>query len=899
MSNGRTAPQAAWYTLESTEVLDRLESRSSGLTDHEAEDLRRRYGENTLVVTPPVPWWKILIRQVRSPIVALLAVAALGAWLVGDRLEAAAILAVLAVNTSLGFAMEFWARQQMDALRRLEVQRASVRRGGRVSQIDSRLLVPGDIVLVEAGEAVPADGRLMTATELRVVEAPLTGEALPVHKNADPLSKEASEIPLAERTSMVYKGTLVAAGSAEAVVVATGSATEIGQITELVLETEAMSSPLERRLDVLGRRLVWIALGISAVVAGLGLLRSEEWWLMVETGIALAIAAIPEGLPVVATIALAVGMRRMAQRKALIRRLSAVETLGSTTVVCADKTGTLTAGEMTAVALRLGGRSVDVSGTGYSPEGEFLIAGDPVDVQGDSSLQLALRIGALTNRAEIVDDDGIWQVVGDPTEAALLVMAQKAGLERGDLREVFPELEQIPFSSERMWMATLHETPDRTRTVYVKGAPDRLIARSTRVCLGDRTAPLDDARRRELQEANRELASQGLRVLALAAREVESSARLSESMVDDLLFVGLVGITDPPAPRVEETVRDLTGAGIRTVMITGDQALTALAVGRQLGLVSSSEEVAEGRFGRQEEEDPARLDDVGVFSRVSPADKLRIVEAFQQRGEIVSMLGDGVNDAPALKRADIGVAMGGRGTDVAKETAALVLLDDRFETLCMAVKEGRIIFDNIRKFVFYLFSCNLAEVLVLFIAGLFALPLPLLPLQILWLNLVTDVFPALALAVEPAEPGVMRRRPRDPQAAILSRRFLTLTGLYATLLTATTLGAFIWSLTVWQVESAHAVTLAFMTLALAQLLHVFNARSSKAVILSRRLFGNPWVWAAFGLTVGLQLLAVYEPHLVRVLHTVPLGARDWGLVLLASFLPLLVGQGWKILRRRG
>lgn len=668
MSNGRTAPQAAWYTLESTEVLDRLESRSSGLTDHEAEDLRRRYGENTLVVTPPVPWWKILIRQVRSPIVALLAVAALGAWLVGDRLEAAAILAVLAVNTSLGFAMEFWARQQMDALRRLEVQRASVRRGGRVSQIDSRLLVPGDIVLVEAGEAVPADGRLMTATELRVVEAPLTGEALPVHKNADPLSKEASEIPLAERTSMVYKGTLVAAGSAEAVVVATGSATEIGQITELVLETEAMSSPLERRLDVLGRRLVWIALGISAVVAGLGLLRSEEWWLMVETGIALAIAAIPEGLPVVATIALAVGMRRMAQRKALIRRLSAVETLGSTTVVCADKTGTLTAGEMTAVALRLGGRSVDVSGTGYSPEGEFLIAGDPVDVQGDSSLQLALRIGALTNRAEIVDDDGIWQVVGDPTEAALLVMAQKAGLERGDLREVFPELEQIPFSSERMWMATLHETPDRTRTVYVKGAPDRLIARSTRVCLGDRTAPLDDARRRELQEANRELASQGLRVLALAAREVESSARLSESMVDDLLFVGLVGITDPPAPRVEETVRDLTGAGIRTVMITGDQALTALAVGRQLGLVSSSEEVAEGRFGRQEEEDPARLDDVGVFSRVSPADKLRIVEAFQQRGEIVSMLGDGVNDAPALKRADIGVAMGGRGTDVAKST---------------------------------------------------------------------------------------------------------------------------------------------------------------------------------------------------------------------------------------
>ena len=885
-----------WHRMGRDDALAQLASRCRGLSEAEASRRLRRWGENALVVSRPTPWWRILMRQLRSFIVLLLAAAVVGAFLVGDRLEAIAIGAVLLLNTGVGFSMELWARQAMEALRRLEVQRATVRRNDRTLQIDARALVPGDVILVEAGEAVPADARLLEATELQMIEAPLTGESAPVLKTAARASAHAESIPLAERSTMLYKGTLAAVGSGEAVVVATGAATEIGRITELVLETPESRSPLERRLDVLGRRLVWIALAIAGLVAGLGILRREEWWLMVETGIALAIAAIPEGLPVVATMTLAVGMRRMARRNALVRRLSAVETLGSATVICSDKTGTLTAGEMTVVAYRLCRSSIEVTGSGYGSEGEFRVAGEPVEVRADPDLSLAIRAGALANRADIADDRDSGGVRGDPTEAALLVAARKAGFDRRQLLEAEPEVGQVPFSSERMLMATFHDRPEGGRVVYVKGAPDRVLELSHQIVCDGANSRLDAARRRQVRDANDELASGGLRVLALAYRTLGSAEEAAIGALRHLTFIALVGITDPPAPRVEATVRGLAGAGIRTVMITGDQAKTALAVGRQLGLVDSAAEVLPGDLLSQASGDEVarRLDRVGVMSRVSPVDKLRVVEAFQSRGEIVAMIGDGVNDAPALKRADIGVAMGGRGTDVAKETADLVLRDDRLETLFVAVKEGRIIYDNIRKFVFYLFSCNLAEVLVLFIAGLVALPLPLLPLQILWLNLVTDVFPALALAAEPADVGVMKRPPRDPQATILSRDFLLLTGFYGATLTVATLAVFLWSLRRWEVEPERAVTLAFMTLALSQLLHVFNARSERPVIFGRRLFANGWVWGAIALTVGLQLLAVYEPRLSRTLQTTPLTGRDWGLVLLGSSLPLVVGQVWKL-----
>lgn len=891
---------ASWHSQPVDRVLACLRSGEGGLTDAEAARRLERYGPNLLKPARPPSALRILWDQARSLVILLLFVAAAGALLVGDHLEAAAIGAVLVLNTGIGFWMEWRARVAMEALRRMQVHEAVVVRDGRERRIDARALVPGDLVVLEAGAAIAADARIVWSAELRAIEAPLTGESEPVAKSAEPVGLPADEgVPLAERASMVYKGTLVAAGSGRAVVVGTGRATEIGRIQELVEETEPERTPLERRLDSLGRRLVAIALGAAAVVSVLGVWRGGTLWPMIETGIALAIAAVPEGLPVVATITLAVGMRRMARRHALVRRLPAVETLGSTTVVCADKTGTLTAGEMTVRAVYVAGGDVEATGSGYARAGEFRIGGRAVDARSVAGLEPALRIGALANRARLLNGSGSRGIHGDPTEAALLVAASKAGLERDRLRREWPEIAEVPFSSERRWMATFHRSPGGGTVAYVKGAPDRVLEMSARALGVDAPHALDDAARRRWRSANRRLAERGLRVLAVGELDLAPDATPGPDVVRGLTFVGLIGMIDPPAPGVRETIARLHRAGVRTVMITGDQAITAAAVGRELGVIRSAEdETLDGRVIAKLSDDDltGRVGRAAVFSRVSPEDKLRIVRAYQRRGEIVGMLGDGVNDAPALRRADIGVAMGGRGTDVAKETAAVVLQDDRFETIGVAVEQGRVIFDNIRKFIFYLFSCNLSEVLVLLVAGLAGWPLPLLPLQILWLNLITDVFPALALAMEAAEPDVMSRPPRDPRSAILSRRFLALIGGFGMTLTAATLGVFLWALHVWRVELGHAVTLAFMTLGFTQLLHVFNARGREAVFRTRRWLENGWVWGAIAVTTALQLAAVYLRPLADILRTHPLGLEDWGLVGVGALLPLVAGQAWKLTR---
>ena len=914
-------PSAPWHSLSAEEVLSRLRAEEDGLSSSEAKRRLAEHGPNALFVKPPVSLWQILVDQLRSLIILLLVVATGVALLLGDHLEAAAIAAVLLVTVAIGFWVEWQARRAVEALSRMQLQSAVVLRDGERKSVDARELVPGDVIVLEAGTSVPADARLLSATELRVVEAPLTGESVPVGKTADAVETGEGQVPLGDRVSMVFKGTVTAAGAGTGVVVATGASTEIGIISELVQETRDEKTPLEERLDVLGRRLIWITLGVAGVIALLGVVRGEDLWLMAKTGLALAIAAIPEGLPVVATVTLALGMRRMARRHALVRRLPAVETLGSATVICTDKTGTLTEGQMMVTRLEVGGETVVVTGHGFAAEGELQRDGTPVGTGDIAGLEEALRIGVLTNRARLkagAEDaergkDGSAgeapepTVEGDPTEGALLVLGGKAGLTREALLERYPEVAEVPFSSERMWMATFHTNGGRGAkdavTALVKGAPDRLVDVSTTLLGPEGPVALDGAGRDRLLEQNRAMAGQGLRVLALALRELPSGETPGEESVKDLTFVGFVGMIDPPAPGVKETIERLRTAGIRTVMITGDQADTAQAVARELGVLGPHGEgtMMDGSelAALADEELPDAVATVSGFSRVSPANKLRIVQAYQERGEIVGMLGDGVNDAPALKRADIGVAMGGRGTDVAKETADLVLQNDRFETVGAAVEEGRVIYDNIRKYIFFLFSCNLSEVLVVFVAGAAGLPLPLLPLQILWLNLVTDVFPALALAVEPAEPDVMRRPPRDPQAAILSRGFMIQVGGYAFLMTGATLGVFVWGLEWRGLPLEHAVTLAFMTLALTQLFHVFNARGEGAILFTRRVFQNGWVWGAVGLTLALQLLAVYLPVLSDVLRTHPLGAADWGVVLGASAVPLFVGQLWKLRRRSG
>ncbi len=879
-----TAGVPAYHSLDPAVALARQESGRDGLAEAEAESRRVRHGPNALSTTRPRSAWRILLDQLRGVVVLLLAAAAGIALVTGDALEAAAIAVVLVLNTLLGFFTELRARRAMEALLRLEAPRAVVVREGRARTVAARDLAPGDVVLLEAGASVPADGRVLEEADLHVDEAPLTGESMPVAKSSAPVAPDA---PLPERSSMVYKGTTTAAGTARVLVVATGMQTELGRIGKLVSDVAEQDTPLEQRLDALGRRLVAFALGVAAVVAGIGALHGRSLALMLETGIALAIAAVPEGLPAVATIALAVGVRRMARRRALVRRLPSVETLGSVTVVCTDKTGTLTAGTMRATTLWLPHRELRIVAAGHADR--FLEEGRPVDPAADVVGAVALRIAALANRARVEEASTGSTVRGTPTDAALLEMARSAGAERAQLLGSWPEEAELPFSSARGLMATFHRAADGTLVAHVKGAPGRVLATCDRLLTEGGERRLEDTERDRIVARNEAMAGDGQRVLALACGPVEAP---TAAALRGLAFVGLIGLTDPPAEGVEDTIRVLRGAGIRTVMITGDQAPTARAVARSLGLAHDGARVLGGRELQHLRGDAlaSRVGDVSVFSRVSPEDKLEIVAAFQARGDIVAMIGDGVNDAAALKKADVGVAMGMRGTDVAKEAADVVLQDDRFRTIGAAVEEGRVIYDNIRKFVFYLFSCNLAELLVLLIAGIAGLPLPLTPLQILWLNLVTDTFPALALALEPAERSIMKRRPRRPGEAILSGPFVRAVGFYAALITAATLLPFVIMTSGAFGAPDHAITVSFVTLALAQLFHLGTARSREPVLRPRRAFSNPWALGAVALVLVLQVLAVYAPPLVAVLDTRPLTWREWVVVLGFSLMPALIGQ---------
>lgn len=888
-----------WHALTSADVVGRLATSRDGLSRTEAAARLAKHGRNVLAVAAPEAAWRILARQFASVVVWLLVAAVVFALFAGDEADALAVGVVLLLNVAIGFATELRARRAVEALRALDVPHATVVRDRVAADVDAATLVPGDVIRLEAGAAVPADARLLAGTELRMVEAALTGESLPVAKQAEP--PVATDAPLAERATMVYKGTAVAAGSAHAVVVATGANTEVGRIGTLVGSVAEERTPLERRLDVLGRRLALVAIAVGAVVAMLDFMEGTSITQVLLIGIAVAVAAVPEGLPAVVTITMAVGVRRMARRHALIRRLPTVESLGSTTVVCTDKTGTLTLGEMTATTFWTAdgaqwperGQEITVTGRGYEPIGEFFSGQAPIRADDVPALRRALEIGALANRAGLVHgDDDAWKARGDPTEAALLVAAHKGGIDRDNLLREWPETAELPFSSERMVMATYHRVSGDRVVAFAKGAPGRMLERCDRVVTATGERPMDTAARETVLAANESLAARGLRVLALAAGPV---AGTDDAHLHALAFVGLVGMVDPPAPGVQETIRDLRAAGIRTIMLTGDQRLTAKAIALMLGVTTEDEETLDGRDVEAMTDDALaeRVAHAGAFSRVSPEAKLRIVGALRRSGEIVAMLGDGVNDAPALRRADVGVAMGRRGTDVAKEAAGVILADDRFPTIGVAVEEGRVIYANIRRFVFYLLSGNLAEIMVLVAAGLIGLPTPLRALQILWVNLVTDTFPALALAFEPADPGVMRQPPRDPRAPLLSRRMLATSTGYAILIAACTLGVFVWGLMGAEAVGTaaagrRAVTLSFMTLALAQLVHLVNARHLPDEHGARP--ANRYAIMAVAITLVLQLAAIYVRPLAAVLDLMPLDGRDLGVVAALALVPLVAGM---------
>ena len=889
---------ADWYRKTRDQVVTLLKTDAeAGLDPAEVGQRLAEHGPNELVERAAKSPWRILWEQLTGTMVVILIVAALVSGFLGDWKDAVAIMAIVILNAVLGFSQEYRAEQAMAALKQMAVPTVKVRRNGQVREISARELVPGDIVLLEAGALVPADGRLLEAINLRVEEAALTGESEPVEKSARAL--ERVDLPVGDRINMVYMGTVVTYGRGTAVVTETGMATELGRIADLIQTVEREPTPLQRRLEQLGRGLALAAGGIVAVVFVLGLLQGESVRLMFLTAISLAVAAVPEGLPAVVTIALALGAQRMLKRQALIRKLPAVETLGSVTVICSDKTGTLTENRMTVTVLDVLGEKQEIDTLlrkGVPVADAEVLPGERPEVR---SLGLLAKAAALCNDASLeATEDGGYRAVGDPTEGALVVAAAELGLVKSDLDVRWPRVAEVPFTSERKRMTTVHRvavTSEETdapwccgaHVAFAKGAVDSLLEISERVWSGDGEIPLDDALRQRIVAANDGLAAQGQRVLGVAFRPLngdfdtspEEASADEAALEREMTFIGLVGMIDPPRPEVRDAVQTAKAAGIRPVMITGDHPLTARQIAWELGIGADDQPLTGQELARMTVDDLEEVvGAVAVYARVSPEHKLKIVQALQDRGQIVAMTGDGVNDAPALKKADIGVAMGITGTDVSKEAADMVLLDDNFATIVAAVKEGRTIYDNIRKFIKYTLTSNAGEIWVMLLAPLLGMPLPLLPLQILWINLVTDGLPGLALGVELPERDTMRRAPYHPQESIFGRglgRHVAWVGL---LMGLVSLGV---GFGTWQGGWAHWQTMLFTTLTLSQMGHALAVRSRDSLF-KIGLLSNKALLGAVLLTFVLQLAVVYLPFLQGLFNTTALTLPELVLSLLLS-----------------
>jgi Ca2+-transporting ATPase len=896
----------AWHVLTIDAVKNHLQTDTTqGLSQVEAAKRLTQYGPNSLVQARGRSIFAILLAQFRSLIVALLVAATGIAFVMGDRIEAITILVVIVLNAGIGFFTEWRAEQALTALQKQSVRSAHVVRGGIQSEIPAAELVPGDLIILAEGTRVPADGRIIESVRLKIEEAALTGESLAVTKTPEPLQE--SGAALGDRLNMAFLGTTITAGRGQLLVTATGAQSEVGKIGVLLDEAITRATPLEQKLSRLGHLLIVVVLALCAVIVVAGWLRGiTDFWHMLEIGLSLAIAAVPEGLPAVTTMTLAMGMQRMAKRRALVRRLPAVETLGSVTVICTDKTGTLTKNEMTVCVYVLDQKRVNVTGLGYEPVGAFQKDDKPVDPQADEALALAVRIGMLCNDAKVERTDGHEKVLGDPTEAALIIVGEKAAVSSAMLAAEFPRLSEVPFSSASKQMITVHRRPDGKTVAFLKGSPGTLLKASTTQLSASATSlptPLTPQDRQRWEEQNQELAKATLRVLGLAYRELPEGYDESE-LSRELTFVGLVGMRDPLRDEARAAIATCRDAGIRSVMITGDQQATAAEIARQLEIDRDFEglplRTIHGRELADLDVDGWKrvVADTAVFARVSPEHKLQIVKAFQAQGHVVAMTGDGVNDAPALKQADIGIAMGIQGTEVAKENADIVITDDNFASIVLAVEQGRVIYGNILRFLHYLLSCNLSEILTVFFALMIGWPLPLVALQILWLNLITDIFPAFALALEPSAPGVMKRAPRDTQEPLLTVRFVWLITWQGLLLAGVTLLAFGLGMRWYGSEGAglrHANTLAFMTLALSQVFHAFSARSQNRSVFTRRLFTNGWLWAAVLMCLILQGAAVYVPLLQKILHTSAPLPTDWAVILACSLLPVAVVECVKLL----
>ncbi len=919
-----------WHSLSADQVLEKLDSASNtGLTSLEAQARLEKVGLNQLKEKPRPTFFQLVIDQLKSFVILLLVAAAAISLVLGEYVDASAILAIVLLNAILGVVQESRAEEALAALKKMAAPEAQVLRDGSRISLPAPQLVPGDIVFLEAGNFIPADLRLIEAINLKIDEASLTGESNAVEKNAALILDENSS--LGDRRNSAFMGTVVSYGRGKGVVISTGMHTQLGLIADMLQSVEAEVTPLQRRLDQLGKTLGIACIAVCVIVFGVGFLEGGNPLTLFMTAVSLAIAAVPEGLPAIVTISLALGMNEMIKRHALIRRLSSVETLGSATVICSDKTGTLTQNIMTVTRIWVDGQSVDVSGSGYVPVGDFFINDKKVDLDSYPAVRTALWVGALNNDASLETIEGeegksSIRLIGDPTEGSILVAAYKAGAIAADLAESYPRENEIPFDSDRKRMVTIHSIKNPTAedispfidasrkgayAIAVKGAPDIVLKLCNRYQPMDDHMPvaMDEEKRKQVLAANDEMTRQALRVIGVAYRVVDDVAEKVDSAVveQDLVFVGLLGMIDPARPEVGPAIKEAANAGIRTIMITGDYPNTAKAIAESIGLLRPGHQVLTG----------AQLDDISdaelcsevertdVFARVSPEHKMRIVDALRANDEIVAMTGDGVNDAPAIKRADIGVAMGITGTDVAKETADMVLTDDNYVSIVSAVEQGRIIYSNIRKFVYYLISCNLAEILIIFLPTAFGrlifpadvpaeLYAPLTAIQLLWLNLVTDGAPALALGTEKGDPDIMDQKPRPPKEPIINKSMWVGVTTQFISLAAVTLTAF-WIGHNHNFEYAH--TMAFATLALGELPMAFTARSERFSILKIGVFSSKWMNLATLLSLVLILAVIYIPGVNTVFNTVPLGWREWELILPLVLVPAVVAELTKLVTR--
>jgi Ca2+-transporting ATPase len=958
-----TQPQISWHTLTPEQTLKQLATPAEqGLTSQEAARRLEIYGPNQLVEAPGVTFWRMLVDQFNNFVVIMLIVAAVISAVLGDWEEAAAILAIVILNAVLGVIQERRAEQALAALKKLATPDAQVVRNAQRQSIPSSQLVPGDIVLLEAGNYVPADIRLLEAANLRIEEAALTGESVAVQKDAN-IHLQA-DIPLGDRKNTTFMGTLVSYGRGRGVVVSTGMRTQIGLIAEMLQAVENEPTPLQQRLDQLGKALGWATLGICGVVFIVAILRFTDLGLISTSGllpylyaakgviismfmlaVGLAIAAVPEGLPAVVTISLALGMREMIQRHALIRRLSSVETLGSTTVICSDKTGTLTQNEMTLTHIWVDGKYLSITGMGRTLRGEFRENGTLVDLASYPAVSTALWVGALNNDAELIlsgakGEEQTYRMTGDPTEGALVVAAAKAGALPRPLHQAYPRVQEVPFDSERKRMITVHyihaSTPEDFSPFYqhetggyvvaIKGAPDVVLELCTHYQrMDDTQAPLTEEQRMRILNANDKMTQDALRVLGMAYRVSPSMPNMDdlEKLEQGMMFVGLVGMIDPPRPEVTPALAKASRAGIRTIMITGDFPNTARAIAQAIGLLKPNHQVMSSAELNALTEDQLKrqVEYTDVFARVSPEHKLRIVDALRKDGEVVAMTGDGVNDSPSIKRANIGVAMGITGTDVAKESADMVLTDDNYASIVAAVEQGRIIYDNIRKFVYFLLSSNVAEIMVIFLATVAGLPTPLTVIQLLWLNLLTDGAPALALGMEKGDPGIMERPPRPPSEPIINRTMRLGIAVQTVAQTTAVLGAFavglLWHLQAgslvpagmnpivyllrhdWRgVDVQTAETMAFVTLNLCELFRAYTCRSERVSIFKLGVFSNKYMQYAVGFSILLLALVVAVPFLQPIFNTHFPSLREWGAIFSFALIPALLEEILKLYLRR-